>query len=158
MELRKVTFKNIDELIALKVREDQLEFVAPNVLSLAEAYVAVSGGHTALPFGLYEGDEPVGFAMFGYGSLDDPDEPDIAQGNYCLWRFMIDRERQGRGLGKKAMEVCMEYLGTRPLGPGDKVWLSYEPENTAARELYHKFGFVENGEMCGDEIVAVRDL
>lgn len=43
MELRKVTFENMDELIALKVREDQREFVAPNMLSLAEAYVAASG-------------------------------------------------------------------------------------------------------------------
>lgn len=158
MELRKVTFENMDELMALDVRGDQREFVAPNMLSLAEAYVAVSGGHTALPFGIYEGDRPVGFVMFGYGSLDDPDEPDVAEGSYCLWRFMIDKELQGRGLGCRAMEVCMEYLRGRPAGPAEKVWLSYEPENTAARELYHKFGFVENGEMCGGEIVAVREL
>lgn len=158
MELRKVTFKNMDELMALDVREDQREFVAPNMLSLAEAYVAVSGGYTALPFGIYEGDKPVGFAMFGYGSLDDPEEPDVAQGNYCLWRLMIDKEFQGRGLGRRAVEACMEYLSGRPAGPAEKVWLSFEPENSAARELYRKFGFVENGEMCGEEIVAVREL
>ena len=158
MELRKITFDNIDELMALEVREDQREFVAPNVLSLAEAYVAVSGGHAAQPFGIYESGEPVGFVMFGYGSLDDPDEPKSAKDSYCLWRFMIDRRRQGRGLGKRAMEVCLEYLRGRPLGPSDKVWLSYEPENTGARGLYHRFGFIDNGEMCGEEIVAVRDL
>lgn len=158
MELRKITFDNIDELMALEVREDQRGFVAPNVLSLAEAYVAVSGGHAAQPFGIYESGGPVGFVMFGYGSLDDPDEPESARDSYCLWRFMIDRRHQGRGLGKRAMEVCLEYLRGRPLGPSDKVWLSYEPENTAARELYHRFGFIENGEMCGEEIVAVRDL
>ena len=158
MELRKVNFENIDDIIAMAVRDDQGEFVAPNVLSLAEAYVAVSGGHTAQPFGLYEGDKAVGFVMFGYGSLDDPDEPGVAKDSYCLWRFMIDQRYQGRGLGRKAMEACLEYLRKRPLGPADKVWLSYEPENTGARELYHKLGFVENGEMCGEEIVAVRDL
>ena len=158
MELRKITFNNMDELAALTVHEEQREFVAPNMTSLAEAYVAVSSGGQAHPFGLYEGERPVGFVMFGYDSLDDPDEPESAKDSYCLWRFMIDEKHQGRGLGKRAMKVCLEYLRERPLGPADKVWLSYEPENIAARALYHKFGFVENGEMCGEEIVAVRDL
>lgn len=66
MELRKVTFKNIDAIIGLSVREDQKKFVAPNMLSLAEAYVAVSGGFWAQPFGICEDDEPVGFVMFGF--------------------------------------------------------------------------------------------
>lgn len=158
MELRKVTFDNIDAIIGLNVREDQKGFVAPNVLSLAEAYVAESGGHTALPFGIYEGDEPVGFVMFGYGSLDDPDEPAVAEKNYCLWRFMIGREHQGNGLGRRAMEVCLEYLRTMPCGSAEEVWVSYEPENAVARELYHKFGFMENGQMCGEEVVAARRL
>ena len=36
--------------------------------------------------------------------------------------------------------------------------VSYEPENTAAKKLYASFGFIENGEMDGDEIVAVLKL
>ena len=36
--------------------------------------------------------------------------------------------------------------------------LSYEPENAVARELYRSLGFIENGEMDGDEIVAVLKL
>ena len=158
MELRKITFDNIDEIIALTVGEGQQNFVAPNVESLAEAYVAVSGGFTAQPFGRYEEDRPVGFVMFGYDSLDDPDEPPVAAGNYCLWRFMIDQSRQGKGLGKRALEACLAYARTLPCGPAEYVWLSYEPENAAARGLYHKFGFRENGQMCGEEIVAVLKL
>lgn len=158
MELRKINFGNMGQITGLSVNEWQKGFVASNMGSLAAAFVAVSNGFAAQPFGIYYEDEPVGFVMFGYDSLGDTDDPPVAAGSYCLWRFMIDRGHQGRGLGKKAMEVCMEYLGTRPMGPGDKVWLSYEPENAAARELYHRFGFVENGEMCGDEIVAVRNL
>ena len=158
MELRKITLENMDAVIGLGVREDQKEFVAPNLLSLGEAYAALSGGYTAQAFGLYEGDGPVGFVMFGYDSLDDPEEPPVAKGNYCLWRFMIDQKHQGRGLGKQAMQVCLDYLRTRPFGPAEKVWLSYEPENAAARSLYHRFGFRENGQRCGEEIVAERDL
>ena len=31
-------------------------------------------------------------------------------------------------------------------------------ENTRARDIYRKYGFVENGETCGNEIVAVYEL
>ena len=43
----------------------------------------------------------------------------------------------------------MALIRTYPFGKADKVWLSYEPENVRAREIYRKYGFVENGEMCG---------
>ena len=106
MELRKLTYSNVDEVLALTVREEQKEFVASNEYSLVDAYIALSNGGCAQPFGIYEGEEPVGFVMFGYGTLDDSDEPQIAAGNYCLWRFMIEQKHQGRGLGKKALQAC----------------------------------------------------
>ena len=37
-------------------------------------------------------------------------------------------------------------------------WLSYEPENKAARNLYRTFGFVETGEKDGEELIAVLKL
>lgn len=158
MELKTLTYDNVDEVLALTVREDQKKFVASNEYSLVDAYIALSTGHHAQPFGIYEEDKPVGFVMFGYGSIDDPDEPEIAHENYCLWRFMIDQKYQGRGLGKKALQTCLDYLRTKPLGPAEYCWLSYEPENAAARSLYQTFGFSENGQMCGEEIVAICKL
>ena len=35
---------------------------------------------------------------------------------------------------------------------------SYEPDNKIAKELYHSFGFVENGDMDGDEVIAILKL
>ena len=37
-------------------------------------------------------------------------------------------------------------------------WLSYEPENETARRLYASYGFVETGEMDGEEVIAVLRL
>ena len=107
MELRKINFDNVDAVTAMAVREDQRGFVAPNVASLAQAYVAVDNGFIAKAFALYEGEEPVGFVMFGYGTLGDADDPPVAKGNYCLWRFMIDREHQGKGLGRAALQASL---------------------------------------------------
>ncbi len=101
MELKKVDLTNLWELLDLKVQPEQKEFVAPNDISILEAYAATASGYIALPFGIYEEGVPVGFVMFGFGPAGDEEEPPVSEGNYCLWRFMIDRAHQGKGLGKK---------------------------------------------------------
>lgn len=158
MELRKVDLSNLWELLALKVLPEQAEFVAPNDGSILEAYATIASGYVAQPFGIYVNQKPVGFVMFGYGSLGDSDDPPVAEENYCLWRFMIDQAYQGQGLGKQALALCIDYLRTFPCGPAEYCWLSYEPENQRAKALYEKAGFAENGEMCGEEIVSVLKL
>ncbi|WP_302398744.1 GNAT family N-acetyltransferase [Neglectibacter timonensis] len=156
MELKKVDRGNLEAMLSLEVDKGQESFVAPNVVSLAEAYVAVTSGFAALPFGIYEDGVPVGFVMFGYGQ--DPESPPVAKNNYCIWRFMIDKAYQHRGLGRKALDICLEYLRTYPCGRAEYCWLSYEPENEKARSLYRSAGFRENGEVCGGEFVSVRKL
>lgn len=158
MELSKVDSNNIWDIIKLSVNTDQLNFVATNTVSILEAYTTIISGSVALPFGIYNDGNLVGFVMFGYGSTGDEDEPKIANGNYCIWRFMIDKKYQRQGLGKKALQASIEYLKTAPCGKSEYCWLSYEPENIGAKALYNSFGFIENGEVCGDEIVAVKKL
>lgn len=158
MELRKVDSKNIWEIIKLSVNDEQSDFVATNTESILEAYTAVTSSIVALPFGIYSQNTLVGFIMFGYDTIDDKDEPDIVAGNYCIWRFMIDKEYQKQGFGKKAMQVAIDYLRSWPCGKAEYCWLSYEPDNAGAKALYHWVGFVENGEMDGEEVVAVLKL
>ncbi len=158
IRLQKIDSKNIWKVVGLSVKEQQTDFVATNTESLLEAYVTVASGKTALPFAIYNEEELVGFVMFGYDVIDDEDEPAIAYGNYLMWRFMIDQKYQGKGLGKAALAKSIEYLRSMPCGPAKYCWLSYEPENSIARDLYTSMGFSENGEMCGEEIVSVLEL
>ena len=158
IELRKVDDENLWDIVKLSVKEEQRNFVATNTESILEAYTTVTSGGVALPFGIYNDDYLIGFVMFGYGSTGDEDEPAIASNNYCIWRFMIDSKYQGKGFGKEAMSASLRYLQSEPCGKGDYCWLSYEPENTIAKALYSSFGFYENGEMCGDEIVSVLQI
>lgn len=158
VQLRKVDSSNVWRLLELRVREDQENFVATNTQSIVEAYTTIAAGGTALPFGIYDGDTPVGFLMIGYDCVDWPEAPAIARGSYCIWRLMIDREHQGRGYGRQAMQLALDYVAERPCGAADTVWLSYEPENTAAKSLYHSFGFRETGEFDGDEAIAARHI
>lgn len=159
LRLEKVNGKNVWELLKLTVSESQKNYVAANEVSIIEAYTAISGNGYAFPFGIYNGDTPVGFLMIGFDVDDDwVDAPDIAKGNYSLWRLMIDKDYQNRGFGRKAVQLALDYIKTFPCGEAEYCWLSYEPENEAARQLYRSFGFEETGDMDRKEVIAVLML
>lgn len=113
-------------------------------------------------------DKLVGFLMIGYypdleyakKAFGEEDEiPDYIPGSYLVWRLMIDQEYQGKGYGKEALRLALEYIKTKPCGDAECFWLSYEPENKAARELYSSFGFEEKEMPKGwDEVPAVLKL
>ena len=95
------------------------------------------------------------FVMIGYDKDDYwKDAPAIADGNYNLWRLMIDKNYQNRGYGKQAVELALRFIRTFPCGKADFCWLSYEPENAAAKSLYASFGFIETGEKDGEKQLA----
>ena len=159
LRLEKVTAKNVWDLLKLDVAESQRSFVAANDVSIIEAYTTITANGHAFPFGVYNGDTPVGFLMIGY-DVDDSweDAPEIARGSYSLWRLMIDKNYQGMGFGKEAMRLALDFIRTFPCGEAKTCWLSYEPENETARRLYRSFGFAETGEMDGEEVIAALSL
>ena len=157
IHLEAINSENVWKVCNLKVATNQLDFVATNQQSIIEAYTTIIRNKIALPFAIKYNDTIVGFCMIGYDTIDDED-PKIAADSYFLWRFMIDENYQGKGYGKQALDVIIDYIKTRPSGPAQSCWLSYEPENEGARHLYSTFGFIETGEICSDEIVSVISL
>ena len=162
IHLEKIDAKNLWDVIDLKVAKKQKTFVAPNDISILQAYVSIGTDCTAFPFVIYRDQRPVGFLMIGYneaalyGPEDEP--PKVLVNNYSLWRLMIDKRYQNRGYGREAIALALDFIRTWPCGKAEYVSLSYEPDNEVAAKLYHSFGFRENGEMDGDEIVAVLKL
>ena len=156
--IKKVDKNNVWDLLKLEVADEQKNFVATNTESIVEAYLTVDAGGVALPFGIYCGDTPVGFLMIGYDDLPGEKNPSVSKGNYCIWRFMIDKKHQGKGFGRQALSAALDHVRSFPCGKAEKCFLSYEPENTVAAKLYHSFGFVENGEYDDGEVIAVLTL
>ena len=115
LKLIPVDGHNVWDILKLSVREDQKEFVAPNDISLIEAYVAITHNAYAFPFGIYDGETLIGFLMVGFGVDDSWDDaPAVAQDNYSLWRLMIDKRYQGRGYGRTAMRLALDFIKTLP--------------------------------------------
>lgn len=159
LKLEKVNGKNVWDILKLQVSEQQQSFVAGNDISIIEAYTAITGNGYAFPFGIYADDTPIGFLMIGFDTDDFWDDaPPIAKGNYNLWRLMIDKNYQNKGYGKEALRLALQFIKTFPCGEAEYCWLSYEPENEVASQLYRSFGFVETGEMDGEERIAILKL
>lgn len=141
--LREVTGETVREICRLKVTEEQNNFVAPNSVSIAQAYFAETAWFRAI----YADEMPVGFVMLD----DDPEKPE-----YFLWRFMIAAEYQGLGFGRKAIHLLADYVKTRP--GAKELLVSYVDKEGGPGPFYKKLGFRPNGEMYGDEVGATLIL
>lgn len=151
VELEPVTAQNWRALIDLKVRENQSHFVASNLMSIAEAQFGFEDeGHWDFyPFGAYVDGKPIGFVMYGLNL-------NHSRFQAFIIRLMVDEHFQGKGYGRAIMRQVLEAL--RSNEQIKNVGISYEPENVGARQLYASLGFVEPGEMLGDETLAVLKL
>ena len=163
IHLEKIDARNVWDVLELKLRKEQKNFVAPNDISIVQAYVAAGTGCSAFPFAVYNDKKVVGFLMVGYNEaalyeLDGEEAPTALKNNYSIWRLMIDKRYQGRGFGREAIRLALDFIRTWPCGKAEYCEISYEPENEVAGALYRSCGFAENGELDGDEIVAVLKL
>ena len=128
LHLEKVNGNNVWDILKLTVSKSQKNFVATNEISIIEAYTAITGNGHAFPFGIYDEDKPVGFLMIGF-DVDDywTDAPEIAKGNYNLWRLMIDKAYQNRGYGKEAVSLALEFIKSMPCGERNTVGYHMNP-------------------------------
>ena len=142
-ELRPITGENFLDAFNLALGPEQERFVSNPIRSLAQAYVYRD---QCQPFGIYAEGKMVGYVMVIY----DYDVPE-----YDVWHMMIDADQQGRGYGRQAMDQVIEYIKTKPFGDSNRVVLTCNKENTAARRLYESKGFAATGNEDEDEIELV---
>lgn len=141
--LREITGETLRSIMRLDVGESQKKFVAPNVVSIAQAHFEKKAWFRAI----YADDTPVGFVML----YDDTDEPE-----YFLWRLMVDARYQGNGFGRSAVELLVDYVRTRPGATELKV--SHVEGDGSPEKFYLKLGFEHTGEIEDGELVMKRSL
>lgn len=138
VRLIEVDATNWRDVIGVAPHPHQESFVAPiaNYLCLANY-----GGEWH-PLAIEADGTVVGHVMW---AIDDTDS------SVWLGGLVIDAGAQRRGIGHAAVRAFLQRFAT---GGRTNVALSYLPENVVARKLYADVGFVETGEMEGDEVVA----
>ena len=144
--LQPITADNFTDAFRLKVRADQEKFVSNPIRSLAQAYVYRD---QCQPFGIYDGDRMVGYVMVIY----DYDIPE-----YDIWHMMIDDSQQGKGFGRAAMQLALDYITQKPFGDSNRVALTCNKENPVALRLYQSLGFQLTGNEDDEEVELARTV
>lgn len=143
MRLVPIDKDNWETAAKLEVREDQASFIAPNVWSIAETQFFPWAQRRAI----YDGPTMVGFLVYGR----DPDD-----GEYWLYRFMIDRRHQGKGFGTRALAALVAEVRALPDSRG--ITVGYQPDNAVAERLYFAAGFEPAGMASWGEKLARLDF
>ncbi|MMZ63420.1 Spermine/spermidine acetyltransferase [compost metagenome] len=100
IRLKEVCKDNWEECISLKPKQEQMELIASNLYSIAEAQFLAGFSSKAI----YQQDIMVGYTLFGV----DPDDQ-----NYWIYRFMIDERYQRKGYGLEAITKLIDEIRNR---------------------------------------------
>jgi diamine N-acetyltransferase len=74
----------------------------------------------------------------------------VATGDVSLHRLMIGRAYQRQGIGLLVMKLLIERFRAAGF---QTIYLSFRPENAAARALYDRLGFVKHETEPDGEVV-----
>jgi diamine N-acetyltransferase len=166
--LKPVDADNWQDITDLELADGQEKFVAPNWYSILQA--------------LYDEDEMRGIYLRSDAEAqetdtdaddNDADDNDADDDDtdarvdtlvgFTMWtedyddreafiaRLMIDKAHQRKGYATAAMEIVLEDL--RDNRDIDDVFISFVPENQAAKKLYEALGFEDTGEVEEGELV-----
>jgi RimJ/RimL family protein N-acetyltransferase len=150
VELREVTSDDLDRVMSLKTHRSQERMVAPIAWTLAEAlFPGSEDGGPVVPWlrSIVADGEIVGALMVAL-QTEHHSEP-------YLWRLLIDRLHQRRGVGRLALDALFEEMR----GMGSKtIATSWAEGRGSPRRFYEGLGFVPTGEIDDGEVVARKPL
>jgi len=146
VRLVEITPPLLGPLIRLRTHHSQERFVSSNVISFAQAlHPEPHEGRAVTPwYRAVEADgELVGFVMLDTGN-DGEAEP-------YLWRLMVERHHQRRGIGRRVLDLVVEQCRSWRAGALEVSWGrgvgSPEP-------FYLSYGFVLTGRIVDGETEA----
>ena len=137
VSLREVSAENVHDVLALQVAPEQTGYVSTNAKSIAEAHFEPRAWFRAIA----AGDALVGFAMVYR-------VPETRE--FHIWRYMIDARYQGKGYGRKALDLLLDEARSHG---ATEVTLCVRPGEHSAFDFYARAGFEDTGELDGDQIV-----
>ena len=140
--LQEIHMEQFWDVIDLSVRPEQAEFCTSNAVSIAQSKVQSE----CIPLAIYDGETPVGFLMY---CVDRDD------GEWWIYRLMVDARFQGGGCGTAALALVLERM--RADATRSRVFLGVHRQAAAAVALYERAGFRFTGQVFGAEHIMRLD-
>ena len=143
VHLGPVTQANKAEVLALRTHHSQRAFVAPMLDSFADALLPdIEDGAPVVPWmrAIEADGQTVGFVMLALATPHHP-EP-------YLWRLLIDRMHQRRGIASRALELVADEF--RAMGDSTLL-VSWAEGKGSPRDFYLAHGFEPTGRVVDGE-------
>lgn len=143
VRLVELTEANEGRFRRIVTHHSQRRFVDPVLDSMADAlFPEVYDGAPVVPWlrGIEADGEPVGFLMTAEITPHHP-EP-------YLWRLLIGRLHQGRGIGRRAVEWLIDRLRAEGV---ESMITSWGEGPGSPRPFYERLGFVPTGQIVDGE-------
>lgn len=136
-----IDWHNLDQVIDLKVREEQNVFLPDIKTFLSQAYVNLKLGYQELVYGIKNHDQMIGFTKVIYvGKGVEPYQFD--EDGYLIDAFMIDRHYQDQHLGRHAFSKLLSIIQKFPMGIVHCFYLICHEDNSVAHRFFEAFDFV----------------
>lgn len=143
--LQTVTEANRAAIEALELAPHQEQFV--NTVAEAFAEAAEEPGGRAIQWGVYDGEELVGFVMIS----DEVEGPDYIA--HYLWKLIIDKDHQRQGYGTATLDLIAAYFRERGLM---EMWTTAGEGEGGPIPFYERYGFERTGDIVFDNEVLLR--
>ncbi|MDI2589153.1 GNAT family N-acetyltransferase [Psychrobacillus sp. NEAU-3TGS] len=144
VKIAELNAENWYDCCELEVSPEQKEYMEPNAISIAQSKFET----TLKPYAIYAEEKIVGFLM--YNSVQE--ELD----GYWIYRIMVDKKFQGKGIGKAATELMILEMAKLP--DAKKIIVGYHLENLGAHNLYSSLGFIDHGDRFGKEMAVILNV
>lgn len=142
--LEAITVDNFEDFMDMELPDSQRDYLASNAYSIAQARYY----DDYIPRGIYHEGKPAGFLLYDRQSNHHV-------GEYGIYRFMVDHAQQGKGIGRRAMQLLLDELKAKP--DVKLITICYKPDNANASAFYRSFGFEETGlDDIGEMIAVIR--
>lgn len=138
IQLKEVTPKNLKAVLDLYDTLDDIQkkHVAPNAVSLAQAYVHPD---VAWPRVIVDGDLVVGFIML---ELHPEEIPEYNRPGHYIWRMMIGKPYQHKGYGKQTLDLIKNKCQEEGL---KSLYVSCTMTQDMPYQFYINNGFMDTG-------------
>lgn len=134
----------------MRTHRSQERLVAPVLQSFADACVPdIHNGYPIVPWmrGIEGDGEPIGFVMMVEATEHHPTP--------YLWRLLVDRWHQRRGVGVRVLDDIVTML--RSAGH-HRMTLSYHPGDGSPAAFYHAYGLRPTGRISDGEVEAAIEF
>ncbi len=150
LRLLPLTLENNRDYYVLRTHHSQQRFVSPMSGSFADAlFPEVIDGAPVVPrlYGVEADGLPAAFVMIAEVTQAHP-EP-------YLWRLLVDRRHQRRGVGRGALDLLCHQLRDEGCST---LLTSWVPGPGTPAPFYRGYGFLETGEIVDGETAARLQL